>query len=452
MIVDELKKSILNSVFLGKANTNNKNDENICDRIYLIKKEQEKLIKNKEIKIGKYDSSINYDEFPEIPDNWIYIKLGSISNLITKQTGFDYSKNIKPRLIKDSKEGYIPFLQTRDFSGTNFNFDTVYYAPIELTEKFPNITLKEKSLLLSIVGASIGNVGYYNYDNICILGGAIARIVLTDEELYDYLFWYLQSPMGYKQIMKNYKSTAQGTITVEDVRNIVVPLPPIEEQQRIVSKIEEIFTMLDEIKPIEETLNLLKNNFAKDMKKSVLNSLLSKYASNVIELSKIATINGGYAFKSSEYVSDGIRIIRISDFDEKGIKKENIVRYDYNKSLDPYKLNNENIIMCMTGGTVGKNILLENIDEDLYTNQRVATIKIKEGFIPKFVYYCLNAPFIQQMIQKNKNSTNDNISMPLIKSFPIPNISLNEQKRIVDKIEQLLPLCNNIENLVNSID
>lgn len=42
--------------------------------------------------------------------------------------------------------------------------------------------------------------------------------------------------------------------------------------------------------------------------------------------------------------------------------------------------------------------------------------------------------------------------MPLIKSFPIPNISLNEQKRIVDKIEQLLPLCNNIENLVNSID
>ena len=42
--------------------------------------------------------------------------------------------------------------------------------------------------------------------------------------------------------------------------------------------------------------------------------------------------------------------------------------------------------MCMTGGTVGKNILLENIDEDLYTNQRVATIKIKEGFIPKFVY------------------------------------------------------------------
>ena len=54
------------------------------------------------------------------------------------------------------------------------------------------------------------------------------------------------------------------------------------------------------------------------------------------------------------------------------------------------------------------------------------------------------------MIQKNKNSTNDNISMPLIKSFPIPNISLNEQKRIVDKIEELLPLLSDIEKLVNS--
>ena len=62
------------------------------------------------------------------------------------------------------------------------------------------------------------------------------------------------------------------------------------------------------------------------MKKSVFNEILSKYE-DFIYLGKISVINGGYAFKSSNYCSEGIRVIRISDFDENGIKDDNIVRY-----------------------------------------------------------------------------------------------------------------------------
>lgn len=81
------------------------------------------------------------------------------------------------------------------------------------------------------------------------------------------------------------------------------------------------------------------------------------------------------------------------------------MRYEYNKSLDPYKLNYGDIIMCITGRNVGKNTILDSVSNDYYTNQRIATIKINSNFISKFVYYCINSPYIQMLIQNNKNST-----------------------------------------------
>ena len=58
------------------------------------------------------------------------------------------------------------------------------------------------------------------------------------------------------------------------ISNILIPLPPIEEQQRIVDKIEELFLKLEEIKPIEDELKLIKNNFHNDMKKSIVKNAL----------------------------------------------------------------------------------------------------------------------------------------------------------------------------------
>ena len=73
-------------------------------------------------------------------------------------------------------------------------------------------------------------------------------------------------------------------------------------------------------------------------------------------LGEISSFNGGYAFKSEQYKKDrtGIRVLRISDFNENGINDKNPVYYDFDKTLESYKLNKNDIIMCMTGGTVQK--------------------------------------------------------------------------------------------------
>ena len=158
-----------------------------------------------------------------------------------------------------------------------------------------------------------------------------------------------------------------------------------------------------------------------------------------VRLGDISMVNGGYAFKSSEYKNVGIRVVRISDFNELGFVNNNIVRYDYNRKLDDYLLEEKNIILCMTGGTVGKSLFIKNLTEPMVTNQRVGTIKIL-GVIEDYINYSILSPLTQQVITESKNSTNDNISIETIKNFLIPLPPLAEQKRIVERLEEILPL------------
>jgi len=158
-----------------------------------------------------------------------------------------------------------------------------------------------------------------------------------------------------------------------------------------------------------------------------------------VKLEQLATITGGYAFKSTNYTEQGVRVIRISDFNEKGFVDNKIVRHPYDDSLEMFLLEKNNILLCMTGGTVGKSLFVKEIDEPMMTNQRVATIKISYSLLPEYINYTILSSIIQNIIRISKNSTNDNISMNTIKRFPIPLPPLEEQKRIVAKIEELMP-------------
>lgn len=163
-----------------------------------------------------------------------------------------------------------------------------------------------------------------------------------------------------------------------------------------------------------------------------------------VQLGDLASINGGFAFKSTNYTTEGVRVIRISDFNETGFVNDKIVRYPYDDSLSQYVLDVKNILLCMTGGTVGKSLFITKLDEKMVVNQRVATIKV-ESVLPEYVYQVILAPITQKVIQDSKNSTNDNISMDTIKSFLIPLPPLAEQKRIVAKLEEILPLCERLK-------
>lgn len=163
-------------------------------------------------------------------------------------------------------------------------------------------------------------------------------------------------------------------------------------------------------------------------------------------LKSIAFVNGGYAFKSHNYTHNGYRVIRISDFNENGFVNTKIVRHPYDESLSMFLLKNKDILLCMTGGTVGKSLFVKELSEPMLTNQRVATIR-SLGISEEYLYMVILSPITQAVITFSKNSTNDNISMDTINDFYIPLPPLDEQKRIVSQYKEILPLIDDYNKL-----
>ncbi len=163
-----------------------------------------------------------------------------------------------------------------------------------------------------------------------------------------------------------------------------------------------------------------------------------------VRLGEISAIVGGFAFQSLNYVKQGIRIIRISDFNNCGFINNDIVRYEYDDYLCPYEIQENDILLCMTGGTVGKNMIVPRLRERLFINQRVAIIRAYFQGLQRYIYANIRSDFIQKAINRSKNSLNDNISMKVINNFPIPLPPLAEQKRIVVALEACLKLVDTI--------
>lgn len=155
-------------------------------------------------------------------------------------------------------------------------------------------------------------------------------------------------------------------------------------------------------------------------------------------LSDCVELLGGFAFPSSALKSPtGRRVIRISDITPLGLKETNIVRYNGNDSLLQYKILQHDILLAMTGGTVGKSVYLhDKLKEELLANQRVAVLR-SEYISSAYLDLIIKSPYIQEIITERKNSTNDNISMVLISDFILPIPPSEEQVRIVKRYYEL---------------
>ncbi len=161
--------------------------------------------------------------------NWQRVRLGDMTTSFTKQTGFDYSASIKPTLIKEQLPNYIPFIQNKDFSGHYINYKTDYFIPNEIAIRFPQILLSEKCLLISIVG-SIGNVAVFNHSQDAFTGCAIAVLKFKEKKSLDFVMHFLMSASGQKSLLNIVKASSHKSIILADLRDLLIPLPPLNEQ------------------------------------------------------------------------------------------------------------------------------------------------------------------------------------------------------------------------------
>lgn len=225
--------------------------EVISDIDKLIVTLEKQIVKKKAVKQGVMQELLSGKRRLEgFEKEWEIKKLQEYCSLITKQTGFDYTAYIKPALLKRKLPNTLPMIQTINFQGRDFSFDTDYYIPKEVGEQFPNIILNSKCVLFSIVGASVGNIGLYpGGESFC--GGAIGITRFFDEEDAEWVYYYMCSAGGQEQILFVTKGGAQATVTIADIRNFRIPTPEKEERRKIVAILSDIDS---EIKTLEKRL------------------------------------------------------------------------------------------------------------------------------------------------------------------------------------------------------
>ena len=273
------------------------------------------------------------------------------------------------------------------------------------------------------------------------------RIINKIKELEPLIDKYKQTEEHLYTLNSNIKEKLKKSILQFAIEGTLVPQDSNDEPASV---------LLDRIRKEKQNL-IAEGKIKKDKNESIIyrrdNSYYEKLGKNEIcidelipfdiphnwtwtRLSSIANTFGGYAFKSTEYTNTGVRVIRISDFDNNGILDGEYKYYYEEESLNKYLLKENDILLCMTRGTVGKTCV-NNRKTKQYLNQRVASIRTYDLIYYRYVYKVITSNYIQCIINKSKTSTNDNISMDTINDFLIPLPPYNEQVRICEAIDKI---------------
>lgn len=230
--------------------------------------DQQKLIrKKKDIRQGTMQMLVTGKKrLDGFDGDWQTTTLDKLCRLVTKQTGFDYSAEIKPSLITAPQIGTIPFIQNKDFEAFDINYNTDFYIPYNVAEKYPKILLDEVCLLISISGR-IGNVAVFDNKQTAFAGGAVGIAKLFDSDLASWCMLYLSGKDGQEQIFSNEKVGAQHNLTVADVRKLEIRLPEKTEREAIIGVLAD---MDDEISLLVEKLHKYEK-----VKKGMMEELLT---------------------------------------------------------------------------------------------------------------------------------------------------------------------------------
>lgn len=243
---EDMKKSILQFAMQGKL-VEQRPEEGTAEELYeQIVAEKNKLIKEGKIKKTKSLPCITEDLLPcKIPSSWKACYIDDIA-FVTKLAGFEYTKNIADNITTKG----IPLFKGKNVQNGRLVMEFESYIPEKISDELPRSQIRKKCLLTPYVG-TIGNIAIFDGSFKAHLGSNVGKIeLLNGNEIYimeEYVLYYLRSIWGYQELTKYKKSTAQESISIDAIRNVILLLPPLAEQKRIVAKLEQLLPYCDQL-------------------------------------------------------------------------------------------------------------------------------------------------------------------------------------------------------------
>lgn len=266
MTPQELKNSILQLAIQGKL-VEQRAEEGTAEELFAkIQEEKQRLIAEKKIKKEKPLPEITEEEKPfDIPDSWMWVRLSQIWSILNGDRGKNY-----PAKSTLSKTG-IPFISAINLNGKTVVEDENLLCLSQIQyDKLGNGKLQKNDVVVCIRG-SLGKHGVYPLDQ-----GAIASSLVILRNYFfnicddEFLLLYLDSPLFFSEIKKYDNGTAQPNLAAKSLEQFLIPLPPLCEQKRIVAEIEELLPYIDCYEQAWSKLEKFNSRFPEDMKKSLL--------------------------------------------------------------------------------------------------------------------------------------------------------------------------------------
>ena len=462
VLANKLRDAVLLSAFEGNLTKEEAGDALVKSILEDIKVEKAELITKKEIKKTKKLPIINAEEYPAmVPDRWELCYIDDIA-FVTKLAGFEYTKYVADNLAPNG----IPLFKGKNIQNGKLVLEFESYIPESVSDELPRSQVRKKCLLTPYVG-TIGNVALFEGNFDAHLGSNVGKIEFFNETgvhiIEEYMLFYLRSPLGYQELTKHKKATAQESISIDAIRRVVVPLPSPEEQKRIVARVEELMAKIDEYEKLEKQLVELKARFPEDMKAALLQAAMEGKLTEQLE-DDSSPYNLDMVFEvaddNSLVMPDSWACVKFSQLAKSRMGKTILTRDLKDKGVPVYsatmdgkplgyldavelKLKKNDLVIPARGNSIGYVKLIED-DIATCTQTTICCQEIK-NVNPKYLLMACKA--FKNQWYKYSGSAIPQITVNQINQHVVPLPQIEEQKRIVEKLDQILPLCDELEEM-----
>lgn len=376
-----------------------------------------------------------------LPSEWKLLKLKEIS-LINNET-----------LSNNTNDGFE--FKYIDLSSVKNGKITFPNDVIKFKNSSPRARriIKHGDVLLATVRPNLLGYGLVkNWDNeklICSTGFAV--ISAKENSSNKFIYQSLYSDYIQNQIQKLIVGSNYPAINSSDVENLLIIVPPLPEQQ----KIAEILSTVDEkIEVIEAQINQ-----TTALKKGLMQQLLTKGIGHtkfkdsplgkipeswdVEDSLNLFELVHGYQFRDYDFTESGLKIIKIGQIGQNGkitLRDCSFISPNRAEEFKKYLIKNGDILMALTGATLGKSCIVDGITDPVYQNYRVGKfVPIDQNRLNrKYLYFLLNSPILlDQVFSKVNSGAQGNIGKADFVNLKVPLPALNEQIRISQILETL---------------
>ena len=263
MTPQELKNSILQQAIQGKL-VPQRSEEGTAEELYQqIQAEKQALVKAKKIKKDKPLPEITDDEKPfDIPDSWKWVRLGNIVSVLG-------GKRIPAGRKLTTEDTGHKYIRVSDMKNGSVLADGLLYVPEDIFQSISKYIINKEDVYITVAG-TIGRIGKIPDE---IDGANLTensdRLVFSNLNQ-DCLIDFLMSPFIQLQIANVTTKVGQPKLAINKIQDLQFPLPPLAEQQRIVAKIEELLPLIDRYEAAWTKLEAFNKRFPEDMQKAVL--------------------------------------------------------------------------------------------------------------------------------------------------------------------------------------